>query len=308
MNTARISPPTAAIGTWHIAAVGTAFSFAWSSAFIAGKIGMSASGPLTLLSLRFLLAGALVFLAGRWLSKRGTTAPADRSAALFALLAGLLTNAVYLGLTYTGMRTVPAGLTAILVSTNPLLTSGLASLWLKENFGWRGALGLAAGFVGVVWIMGSRAASAPADLGGVLLILLGTVALAAATLLSRRAVARLDLWQIARIQLPASGLALLPLAWWREGLAIVPNAAFFGSLLYQATVISIGTTLMLLWLIRHGGSARASSFHLLNPVFGTLLAIGLLGESIPSGDLLGMLPIVAGLTLVLRPGRRTPSS
>ena len=42
------------------------------------------------------------------------------------------------------------------------------------------------------------------------------------------------------------------------------------SLAYQATVVSIGTTLMLLWLVRHGGVAKASSFHLLNPLFGVL--------------------------------------
>lgn len=303
MTAATLATTTPAVSSLRIAVIGTAFSFVWSSAFIAGKIGMTSTGPLTLLSLRFLLAGAILVLLGRWF---GTAAPLvwrDRQVLLTALAAGLLTNAVYLGLTYKGMQTVPAGLTAILVSTNPLLTSGLASAWLKERFGWRGALGLVAGFVGVLWIMGGRATSAPADAEGVILILLGTVALAASTLLTRRVVARLDPWRIARIQLPASGLALLPIAWWQEGLAINPNAAFFGSLIYQASIVSIGTTLMLLWLVRHGGTARASSFHLLNPVFGTLLALGLLGESIPASDLLGMLPIVAGLALVLRPGR-----
>ena len=105
------------------------------------------------------------------------------------------------------------------------------------------------------------------------------------------------------IQLPASGLVLLPLAWWREGLAIRPDLAFFGSLAYQATVVSIGTTLMLLWLVRHGGAARASGFHLLNPAFGTLLAATILGETVPASDLLGVVPIVAGLGLVLWPRR-----
>lgn len=109
--------------------------------------------------------------------------------------------------------------------------------------------------------------------------------------------------RIALIQLPASGLVLLPLAWWHEGLAIQFNGAFFGSLAYQAAVVSIGTTLMLLWLVRHGGAARAGGFHLLNPLFATLLAMAVLGEAVPVTDLLGAVPIVAGLALVLRPGR-----
>ena len=303
MTTATLNPVIPPVPTLHIALVGTVFSFIWSSAFIAGKIGMTATGPLTLLCFRFLLAGGLLWVLMRWFAPGVSLRQMDRGAIGLALASGLLTNVVYLGLTYTGMKTVPAGLTAILVSTNPLMTSALASLWLKEPFGWRGALGLASGFLGVVWIMWGRAAAAPADMAGIALILLGTAALAAATLINRRAVGRANLWGITLIQLFASGLALLPMAWWSEGLAFVPNAAFFGSLFYQTAIVSIGVTVMLLWLIRHGGAARASSFHLLNPAFGTLLAIGLLGETVSASDLLGVVPIVAGLALVLRPGR-----
>lgn len=303
MTTTSLNPPIPQVPTLHIALVGTAFSFVWSSAFIAGKIGLTATGPLTLLCFRFLLAGGLLWLLMRRFAPEVSLRTMDRGAMGLALASGLLTNVVYLGLTYTGMQTVPAGLTAILVSTNPLMTSALASLWLKEPFGWRGALGLASGFLGVVWIMWGRAAAAPADMAGIALILLGTAALAAATLINRRAVGRANLWGITLIQLFASGLALLPMAWWSEGLAFVPNAAFFGSLFYQTAIVSIGVTVMLLWLIRHGGAARASSFHLLNPAFGTLLAIGLLGETVSANELLGVVPIVAGLALVLRPGR-----
>ena len=289
----------------RLAAVGILFSLVWSSAFIAGKIGMGSTGPLTLLSLRFLLAGALLVVLWRWFVPAGRSASLDLGVCLTALAAGLLANAVYLGLAYSGMRVVPVGLTAILVSTSPLLTASLAALWLREPFGWRGALGLGAGFAGVVWIMGGRASGMPADGTGVALILAGTVALAASTLLNRQAVARgLDPYRIAVIQLPASGLALLAPAWWMEGLAIRPDAAFFGSLAYQAAVVSIGTTLMLLWLVRHGGAAKASSFHLLNPMFGTLLAVGILHETVPASDLVGALPIVAGLALALRPAGR----
>ena len=302
-STVFSTSPTASFS--RIALVGILFSFVWSSAFIAGKIGMTSTGPLTLLSLRFLTAGAILIAFARYFGYKTPFFAGGGKVLLIALLGGLLSNAVYLGLTYKGMQTVPAGLTAILVSINPLLTSALAAMWLKEPFGWRGVLGLAAGFVGVLWIVGERATSALADVGGVTMILLGTMALAASTLLMRRVVGKLDPFSIALIQLPVSGLALLPIAWWQEALAIRPDAAFFGSLLYQATVVSIGTTLMVIWLVRHGGAARASSFHLLNPVFGTLLALGLLDEPIPPSDLLGMLPIVAGLALVLRPAKKS---
>ena len=287
----------------RIACVGTAFSFVWSSAFIAGKIGMASSGPLTLLSLRFLLAGALLWLLCRLL-RISSPGSGDARIALRALAAGLLGNAVYLGLTYTGMQTVPAGLTTILVSTSPLLTTLLASAVFREAFGWRQLLGLAAGFAGVVWIMHGRGSNQPIAADSIILILVGTVALAVSTLLNRTVVHGMGPLRIAMIQLPTSGLALLPIALLKEGLHIVPDAAFWGSLIYQASIVSIGTTLMLLWLVRHGGVARASGFHLLNPIFGTLLSIAILHETVPASDLLGCIPIIGGLSLVLLRHRR----
>ncbi|NTV97030.1 MAG: hypothetical protein HGA75_16725, partial [Thiobacillus sp.] len=88
-----MSSPNPAVPVLHLAAVGTAFSFVWSSAFIAGKIGLAASGPLTLLSLRFLLAGALLYLFGRRLGLARLPPWRNRRVWLQALAAGLLANA-----------------------------------------------------------------------------------------------------------------------------------------------------------------------------------------------------------------------
>ena len=98
---------------------------------------------------------------------------------------------------------------------------------------------------------------------------------------------------------------LLPLALLLEDLRFEPGAAFFGSLLYQAGPVSIGTTLMMLWLVRHGGAERASSFHLLNPFFSIALAAALLGETMGAADLLALIPLVGGMALALpRPAAR----
>ena len=57
----------------RIALVGIFFSFVWSSAFIAGKIGMTSTGPLTLLSLRFLIAGAILITFARYFGYKTTS-------------------------------------------------------------------------------------------------------------------------------------------------------------------------------------------------------------------------------------------
>lgn len=291
MTTASLA--LAAPTTLRLAVVGTAFSLLWSSAFVAGKIGLSVAAPLTLLSLRFLLAGALLYLglrlAGRGLGRLDP----------LTLTAGLLTNAAYLGLTYSGMATVPAALTAILVCATPLLAALMSALWLGETLRPRAILGLLLAFGSVLLIMGRRLHADGLDPWAVAAICLGSLALALGTLLNRRVAGRIDPWQAATTQLLAAGLVLLPLAVLLENLRFEPVSAFFGSLLYQAGPVSIGTTLMLLWLVRHGGAGRASSFHLLNPFFSIALAAALLNETLGALDLLALIPLVGGMALAL---------
>jgi len=291
-----VSPNAASPSPWRLTAVGIGFSLLWSSAFIAGKIGLAVSGPLTLLALRFTLAGLLLW---GWLALSGRRVgrPTDLAA---AVAAGLLSNAVYLGLAYLGLKHLPAALTAIIVSTTPLLTTAAAAIWQREAFGPRLSFGLALAFGSVVLIMSQRLRLEGTPLGPVLLICAGTLALVVGTLLNRHVAGRNDPWAVATWQLLAAGIALLPLAAAFEGLHFVPGAAFFGSLLYQAGPVSIGTTLSLLWLVKHGGASKGSSFHLLSPFFSTGLAMAVLGETLLPFDLIGLVPLVLGMALVLR--------
>src|SRR3954468_22255247 len=84
------------------------FCLLWSFAFVAGKIGVTDCPPLILLAARFSLAGILLLgVAGRlgelWSSL------AWRNSPIFAIL-DVTNNALYLGLGYTGLQTVSAGL------------------------------------------------------------------------------------------------------------------------------------------------------------------------------------------------------
>jgi len=66
---------------------------------------------------------------------------------------GVANNALYLGLIYVGMRSISSGLSAIIVSTNPVLTALLAAVVLDEQMTWRRATGLALGVGGVAFIV-----------------------------------------------------------------------------------------------------------------------------------------------------------
>ena len=106
------------------------FCLLWSFAFVAGKIGVTDCPPLILLTARFSLAGVLIL--GISALRGDAWSLSWRDALVFALL-GVANNALYLGLGYTGLKTVSAGLGGLIVSANPVFTAVLAALFLGRR-------------------------------------------------------------------------------------------------------------------------------------------------------------------------------
>src|ERR1700732_4445702 len=125
------------------------FCVLWSFAFVAGKIGVTSCPPLILLTARFSLAGILI-LGISALRGEGWSL-SWRDSLVFALI-GVANNALYLGLGYTGLKTVSAGLGGLIVSANPVFTAVLAALFLGEQLTLRKVAGLLLGIVGVGFI------------------------------------------------------------------------------------------------------------------------------------------------------------
>src|SRR6202049_1665239 len=99
------------------------FCLLWSFAFVAGKIGVTDCPPLILLTARFSLAGILIL--GISALRRDAWSLSWRDTLVFAVL-GVANNALYLGLGYTGLQTVSAGLGGLIVSGHSGFTGGPA--------------------------------------------------------------------------------------------------------------------------------------------------------------------------------------
>src|SRR5215207_464372 len=117
----------------------TLFCLLWSFAFVAGKVGVTDCPPLIPLTARFSLAGILIL--GISAIRNEGWQLSWRDAAVFAVL-GVANNALYLGLGYTGLQTISAGLGALVVSANPVFTAMLAAVFLGEALTWRKVGGL----------------------------------------------------------------------------------------------------------------------------------------------------------------------
>lgn len=289
-------PVSARLG--KVAAVGTLFSLLWSSAFVAGKIGLQSAPPFALLAMRFGLASLclIALLAARHWRRR---VPLRLEHAGILVLAGILNNTVYLGLGWIALQTVPAGFAALLTSVYPLLTSALAIPLLRERATWPKFTGLVLGAAGVTMVVHHHVSTAGLAPLGIGLLLLGVLALACGTILLKRTAAHQDFLLVTALQTIAGAVSLTVLAGATgEFHAIHWQASLVGALLYLAGGVSIGAALMWLWLLGNGVASNASAFHFLNPLFGTLIAFAVLGEPVNASDLLGGLPIAAGILLM----------
>ena len=102
------------------------FCVLWSFAFVAGKIAVTYCPPLILLTARFSLAGILIL--GISALRRERWPLSLRDTLVFALI-GVANNSLFLGLGYTGLQSVSAGLGGLIVSANPVFMIRRSIRW-----------------------------------------------------------------------------------------------------------------------------------------------------------------------------------
>jgi drug/metabolite transporter (DMT)-like permease len=274
------------------------FCVIWSSAFAVSKVALADAPPLLLLTARFLIAGLAVLAVTIWRGADWRLRPRDLAS---LAVIGIANNAVYLGLNYIGMRSVSSGVTALIASANPVLTSLLAALVLGEVLSWRKAIGLALGVGGVAYVVDSRIAGGAESLVGILFVTGGLASLVAGTILFKRLAPKSGLLVGNAVQNLAACAALAPFAFASESLgAIVPTWGLAGALLYLALLGSVCAYLIWLHLLTVAGAAAASSFHFMMPPLGLAFGWLVLGEQATPTDFIGIVPVALGIYLVTR--------
>ena len=135
-------------------AVPILFVLLWSSGFIAAKAGLAHAETLTFLSLRYALVTLL--MAGLALAMGAPWPKSWRDTAHIAI-AGTMLQAIYFGGVWLAMANgVGAGVAALIVSLQPVITAALVGPLLGERVSRRQWLGLALGIAGVALVVGRR--------------------------------------------------------------------------------------------------------------------------------------------------------
>ena len=274
------------------------FVVLWSTGFIGARLGLPHAGPLTFLALRYGLAAGLLVLVAL-----ATRAPWPRRPGDIGhyAVAGILVHGIYLGGVYVGISLgVEAGVSALIVSLQPLLTAVLARAFLGERVTPRQWGGLALGLLGVALVLARKLGQAPADALGSLSCVAALFAITLGTLYQKRFCGGMDLRTGSVVQFTAAGLVTAPAALLFEHARVAWTGEFVFALLWLVLVLSLGAISLLYVLIRRGAAAQVASLFFLVPPCTALIAWPLFGERLGPLALLGMALTAAGVALASR--------
>jgi drug/metabolite transporter (DMT)-like permease len=293
--------PAPSLAVW--AALVTVYVI-WGSTYLAIAFAVQTLPPLFSAGVRFCVAGLV--LLGFIAVRRGLRVGRDQLAAAAAV--GLLLIVGGNGFVVLAERTVPSGMTALIIASVPLWIVIFRRLAGDRIHG-STFIGVAVGFAGVAFLVVPRGASGAVDTGGILLLLVATVSWALGTFLSPRLRMPRDGLLSTGIQQLAGGIVLLVAGAAIGELAhLDPSKWSTNSLLAMAYLIVFGSLVAFTaysWLLQNAPVSLVSTYAYVNPVVAVLLGAVILAEPVTPSILVGAAIIVAAVAFIVsREGAR----
>ena len=268
------------------------FVFLWSTGFIGAKFGLPYADPLTFLLARYILVLCLMttfalVTRAQW--------PRDPRQILHIGVTGIFVHAFYLGGVFMSIKHgLPAGIAALVVGMQPLLTACGAGWMLGERVSARQWTGLGLGFVGVTLVVANKLGNVPL-LAMMVPAIVALLAITFGTLYQKRFCPRFDLRTGSVIQfLPAAVLTAIA-AGATESMSIDWTPHFVFALLWLVLVLSFGAISLLNVLIRSGSAVNVARLFYLTPPSTAIIAWVLFGETLSGLALAGMVLAVGGV-------------
>lgn len=272
------------------------FVLLWATGFIGAMFGLPYAEPATFLTLRMAIVAAILIVVSVV-----TRAPWPRKKSeLFHLsVAGLLVQGVYLGGVFGAIaHGVEAGVSALIVGIQPLLTAAVAGPLLGERVTWRQWLGLILGLVGVALVVANKIGTGAGSPLGYALAVFALIGITIGTVYHKRFCAGIDLRSGNAVQFGLCAVVFAGFALAFETRHIEWTPPFLFALAWLCLVLSLGAISLLYVLIRRGAAAGVASLFYLVPPCTALMAYLCFGESLGLLALAGMALVAIGVALV----------
>jgi drug/metabolite transporter (DMT)-like permease len=273
----------------------------WGSTYLAIRYAVETLPPLLFAGTRFMVAGLMLY---GWARARGAQRPRPANWRTALVIGGLLLLGGN-GAVVLAERTVPSGLTALLIATEPLMVVLLD--WARPGGRrptGRVAMGLLLGMAGMFILIGPTglAGADEINLFGAALLILATISWAAGSLYVARTRMELSPILFAGMQMIAGG-ALLAAAGLAHGelQGFTLAAVSLRSLVALGYLILFGSLVAFTaysWLLRVTPPSLAATYAYVNPVVAVLLGWAFAGEHFGPRTMMAAAVIVAAVVLI----------
>ncbi len=291
MNTTTAAPDATAT-RWAVPLALAAVYIIWGSTYLAIRFALEGGFPPFLLGgIRFVVAGSILFALLRLRGVAAPTLPQWRNAAVMGLLLLVLGN----GLVNYAEKSVSSGITAVAVASAPMWFGIFASL-RGERPGALEWLGIAIGFVGVLWL--NAGAAHDASTTGLVALVIAAIAWSYGSIWSRGR----DLaspFMTAAAQMLCGGVAMLAVGLVAgERLPAMPSTGGLAAFAYLVVFGSLLGFSAYVWLLHHVRPALAGSYAYINPAIAVMLGAWLAHERFTAAEFGAMAVIVAGVVVI----------
>jgi drug/metabolite transporter (DMT)-like permease len=286
--------------SWVIALAPPTFVVLWATGFVVAKLSAGHVAPVWFLSIRFPIAG-LFMLAMAILQK---TKWPDAKHATHAAVAGAFLHGGYLAPIYWAVANgLPAGVSALIVGLQPLLTTFIAAAMLDEKTNVRHWLGLLVGIIGIGLVLAPKLSFAL--LGGItpftsFLAVAGAISISFGTVYQKKFATEVPLATGGVWQYVGASLVTVLASFFLNDFIFDHSWQAWGALAWAVIVLSIISILLLMVLIRDGEVSRVSSVIYLVPAVASLMTYCLFNETLSVIQILGMALCAAAVLVVMK--------
>jgi drug/metabolite transporter (DMT)-like permease len=273
-------------------------AFIWGGSFLFGRILMIEWPPFTVVFLRVFIAALTLWV---FVLMTARKFPMERSILSAVLIMGILNNVIPFSLILIGQQEIGSGLAAVVNAMTPIWTLIIANQFTSdEKFSTNKILGICFGFMGVATLIGAdfmQGLTASAWAQGA--VLGATISYGFAGVWGKRFKGQ-DPIIISTGQLTASSLVMLPLIFLIEDPFSIPapDLEMIVALLGLAIVCTAFAYVLFFKILSNVGATNVSLVTFLVPVSAILLGIFWLGETLTLSNIIGMILIITGLSLV----------
>ena len=273
------------------------FVFLWSSAFITGKVIVEDSSPIAALCFRFAIVTFGFFLYSL-IAKQKIFHPIAETSK--AMATGILFHGIYLGGCWFSLsKGMPAGIVALIVTLQPILTSLLAGPLLGERVTWRQWIGIVLGFGGTLLVLGIDVLEA-FPMIALIASCVALLAITAGTLWQKKLSMEMPLSVNNIYQSFSASIFLLIISFSLESPFINFTTSFVLAMAWQIIAVSFGAFTILMFLIKKGSASKTSALFFLIPPVSAVMGWLFVEETLTTYDLIGLCIATFGVYIATR--------